>query len=97
LKPFHFHPAADIEIDAAYAWYLEESLQAAKGFSEELYPAVNRVQAMPQLYPRYLYGTQRLVLHKYPFSVVFRELQDEIQIIAVAHAKRRPGYWQKRL
>jgi hypothetical protein len=29
--------------------------------------------------------------------VVFRERLHEIQVIAVAHAKRRPGYWAKRL
>jgi hypothetical protein len=32
-----------------------------------------------------------------PYFVVFREFAREIQIIAVAHAKRRPGYWNKRL
>ncbi len=44
-----------------------------------------------------IYGTQRLVLGHYPFSIVFRELLHEIQIVAVAHAKRRPGYWAFRL
>jgi hypothetical protein len=33
----------------------------------------------------------------YPYFVVFRELPRKIEIIAVAHAKRRPGYWLKRL
>ncbi len=31
----------------------------------------------------------------YPYSIVYRGLDDEIQIIAVAHAKRRPRYWGK--
>jgi hypothetical protein len=29
--------------------------------------------------------------------VVFREFPREIQIVAVVHAKRRPGYWACRL
>jgi hypothetical protein len=37
------------------------------------------------------------MLKRYPYFVVFRELPRKIQIIAVAHAKRRPGYWTKRL
>jgi hypothetical protein len=51
----------------------------------------------PGLYPRHLHKTQRAVLDRFPFSIVYRELLDEIQIIAMAHAKRRPGYWAKRL
>jgi hypothetical protein len=29
--------------------------------------------------------------------VVFVEVGDEIRVIAVMHAKRRPGYWMRRL
>jgi plasmid stabilization system protein ParE len=67
-------------------------MQAADSFFEELLPALDHVQEHPKLYPQYLYGTQRVVLKRYPFSVVYQELLNEIQIIAVAHAKRRPGY-----
>jgi plasmid stabilization system protein ParE len=97
LKPLKFHPAARQEIKAAHAWYLRRSVQAADGFLEELIPALDRVHERPRLYPPFLFGTQRAVLDRYPFSVVYRELLDEIQILAVAHAKRRPGYWTKRL
>jgi hypothetical protein len=38
-----------------------------------------------------------VVLLKYPFSIIHRELPHEIQIVAVAHAKRSPGYWAKRV
>ena len=60
-------------------------------------PALDRVHEQPRLYPMHLYGTQRAVLDRYPFSIVYRELLHEIQIVAVAHAKRRPGYWTHRL
>lgn len=97
LKPLKYHPSARLEIKAAHAWYLRKSVQVADGFYEELLPALDRVQEQPRLYPTYLYGTQRAVLNRYPFSVVYRELLNEIQIVAVAHAKRRPGYWAERL
>jgi toxin ParE1/3/4 len=97
VKPLKYHPAARREIKAAYAWYVRRSVEAADGFYEELIPALDRVHDRPRLYPPYLYGTQRAVLDRYPFSIVFRELLHEIQIVAVAHAKRSPGYWAKRL
>ena len=33
---------------------------------------------------------------KFPYAVVYREVQDEIEIIAIAHLKRRPKYWSSR-
>ncbi len=33
----------------------------------------------------------------FPYSVIFREEANSILILAIAHAKRRPGYWAKRL
>ena len=97
MKPLKYHPAASGEIKAAHAWYVRQSVQAADGFYEELLLPIARVQGRPRLYPPYRYGTQRAVLDRYPFSIVYRELLHEIQIIAVAHAKRRPGYWADRL
>jgi len=67
------------------------------GFDVELRNAYRILQARPQICPSYLHGTRRAILHRYPFSVVFRERLQDIQIIAVAHAKRRPAYWAKRI
>jgi plasmid stabilization system protein ParE len=97
VKPLKYHPAARREMKTAHAWYACQSVQAADGFYEELLPALERVQEWPRLYPPYLYGTQRAVLDRYPFSIVYRELPHEIQIVAIAHAKRRPAYWAKRI
>ena len=97
MKPLSYHPAARREIKAAHAWYAKRSLEAADGFYEELLPALDRVRDAPRFNPPYVYGTQRIILFRYPFSIVYRELLQETQIIAVAHAKRKPGYWAKRL
>ena len=72
------------------------STQAADGFYEELFRAVDVVRERPGLFAPYLHGTRRVVLDRYPFLVIYRELPRKIQIVAVAHAKRRPGYWAKR-
>jgi plasmid stabilization system protein ParE len=97
LKPLSYHPDANNEIDEAYSWYAVRSTQAADGFYEELFHAVGIVRRQPGLFSPYIHGTRRAVLDSYPFSVVFRELPRKTEIVAVAHAKRRPGYWAKRL
>lgn len=97
MKPIRFHPAARAEMKVSLLWYSEQSDSAALGFSAELRGAYSAIRSDPQLYPTYLHGTQRILLKRYPFSVVYRELLDSITVLAVAHAKRRPGYWKSRL
>jgi len=36
---------------------------------------------------------RRRVLRRFPYSIVFLLEPAEIVIVAVAHHKRRPGYW----
>jgi plasmid stabilization system protein ParE len=66
-------------------------------FAIELKAALPQLREAPQACPPYLHGTRRVIIKRFPFSVVFRQRLHDIQVIAVAHAKRRPGYWAKRL
>jgi len=36
-------------------------------------------------------------MRRFPFSIVYYVADDTIRIVAVAHAKRRPGYWRTRV
>jgi toxin ParE1/3/4 len=97
MKLYSFHPEAEAEADAAFEHYWSSSSEAAFGFDTELREAYRTLQIHPLICPFYLHGTRRAILERYPFSVVYRERLHDIQIIAVAHAKRLPGYWAKRL
>jgi hypothetical protein len=35
-------------------------------------------------------------IERFPFQIVFRIDADRLFIVAVSHAKRRPGYWMGR-
>lgn len=97
MKRIHVHPEAKAEAKGSFDWYWERTPSAAVEFDEALREAYARIRQNPQAWSPYLHGTRRLVLDPYPYSVVFRERLHDIQIIAVAHAKRRPGYWNRRL
>ena len=91
------HPEAEAEADRAFEWYWVRSESAALNFDIELREAFATLRRSPQICAPYLRGTRRVMLKRFPYFVVFRELARKIQIIAVAHAKRRPAYWAKRL
>ena len=90
-------PEAVAEAQEAFHWYAKRSQRAADRFIAELDAAVARIGEQPQLFACYLHGTRRCRLKRYPYAVVFREQADLIEVVAVAHCKRRPGYWKSRV
>ncbi len=36
---------------------------------------------------------RRLLLDRFPYAIVFLRADDELRVMAIAHGKRRPGYW----
>ena len=87
---------AERDYTEALAWYAQRSEGAARGFEAEFERAIQSIQEAPQRYPR-CDGTHRFYLmRRYPFQVIYREVSRGTLIVAVAHAKRRPGYWQDR-
>jgi len=92
-----FHPAAAQEVESTYEWYAARNVAAAQGFREELRQAVDAVAASPQTWPRYGSRARRYVFPRYPFSLVYIVRDADIEVVAVAHGRRRPGYWRSRL
>jgi plasmid stabilization system protein ParE len=90
------HPEAVAEAQAAYRWYHDRNETAAQTFLIELDRAVELISTNPISWPIHLYGTRRFLLRRFPFAVVYREIGETIQIVAVAHGRRKPGYWKER-
>ena len=96
-KQLSFHPAAIEEAEAAARWYRDRSPRAAARFVEETNQVIERILDAPQRWPPGPRGTRKVKLPCFPFLLIYREADDAIQILAVAHGRRRPGYWKKRL
>jgi plasmid stabilization system protein ParE len=91
------HPSALLETEFAIDWYRQRSPRAAQRFLDEIDRLVNRIADHPTQFPSYEAGTRRAFLRRFPYFLVFREIQGETQIVAIAHGRRRPGYWKKRV
>jgi len=96
-KTVRIHPDALEEAEAATDWYGARSLRAAERFLDELTRGIDRITENPEQFPKFLYGTRRLVFAKFPYVIVFRETDLAVEIVAIAHGKRRPGYWRDRI
>jgi len=92
----NFHPAALEELRQARRWYEERSPVSALALAQEIDRAVLQISEAPARYPPAEYGTRRFLLVRFPFTLFYRVSESEIVVVAVAHQKRRPGYWASR-
>ena len=91
------HHEAVAEARAAAHWYRERSALAADAFLAELDRAVERITENPEMYPHYVRDTRRYLLQRFPFYLVYREVSGNLELVAIAHGRRKPGYWKKRI
>jgi toxin ParE1/3/4 len=96
-KPYQVDDRAWAEVEAADDWYRERSSEAGVAFLVEVIEAFDTIARAPETWPDYLYGTRRYLLRHFPFAVVYLADPDVVTIVAVAHSKRKPGYWKKRV
>ena len=92
-----FTTDARAEFDEAFDWYVDRSVGAAIGFATEIDVAIESIMADPMRFVRTYAGCQLCRLNRYPYCVVYQVSGDTITVVAIAHAKRRPGYWHTRL
>jgi plasmid stabilization system protein ParE len=85
------------EIEESRAWYRQRSHSAEAAFLLEVDRAIHLVGDAPHRWPPYLRGTRRYVFTTFPYSLVYLVDDEVVNVVAVAHDKRRPGYWRNRL
>jgi plasmid stabilization system protein ParE len=96
-KPLEIHPSALAEVKSALSWYLERNETTAVKFAAELNRGMDLVIAAPRRWPQGEHGSRKFILRRFPFAIVYREKEAAIQVLAIAHGHRRPGYWKDRL
>lgn len=91
-----FNPEAELEYEDALEWYSQRDSRVADRFEAAIDHAIQAIIAHPTMYPL-CDRIHRLVLARgFPYVLIYRIDDDEARVIAVAHAKRRPGYWSNR-
>lgn len=96
-RAIDFHPDAADEAVAAQHWYHEVDARLGTDFKHELGQALARIADAPERWSRHLYGTRCFLLRRFPYLVIYLPTEVQVQVIAVQHVKRRPGYWKERL
>jgi plasmid stabilization system protein ParE len=97
VKPVRLRRIAKRDLAEAMAWYRERNPELANRFLEEVYKVLAMVQAFPNTGGR-VFGiddvdTRQLPVDTFPFQVVFRRRKERTTVLAIAHDRKKPGYW----
>lgn len=96
MKPLQISEPAALELTEVVAGKKERR----RGWGAKLFEAVSHVfdviEHFPESRERRRATARQLPVRGFPFLVVYRIRPDDVYVVAVAHAKRRPGYWLNR-
>ncbi|MBI3769922.1 MAG: type II toxin-antitoxin system RelE/ParE family toxin [Deltaproteobacteria bacterium] len=97
-RSLRVQPEAETELVTAVEWY--ESKR--RGLGLELLVAVDRaleeLLRTPGRHPIWRRGHRfrRRIVQRFPYVIFFTSTESRVEVVAFAHAKRRPGYWLAR-
>jgi toxin ParE1/3/4 len=94
--PYAFHPDADAELEEASLFYESRLAGLGKSFAAEVERTISLVREFPEAGLPVGPTQRRVVVARFPYSIVYKEAADKIMIVAIAHQRRRPGYWRRR-
>ena len=97
MKPIAFHPDVEKDIESAFKWYEEKSEGLGVRFVSKLENAFDAIRYAPSAWAFFRYGFRRYMVSHFPFSVVYKETEEKIYVIAVMHHRQSPERWEKRI
>lgn len=96
MAPINYLPGARRDFDESFDWYADRSPIAAERFANAVDAAMLRIADNSRMLVHVDRVHQECPVRRFPLRVIFRYLEDQISIVAIAHAKRRPNYWRSR-
>lgn len=94
---FEFHPEALLEYRDAAHYYDRAVPGLGLRFASAVENAVRSVATAPQRWPEIAVGLRRCRTRTFPYSVIYSVAPERVLMLAIAHARREPGYWRERL
>ncbi len=91
-----FRPKASEEITEAAAWYEVRSAGLSAEFLHALDAAVASAERNPLLHPIVHGRLRRVLLRRFPYSLIYSCSDAEIVFVACAHWRQSPRRWRSR-
>ena len=97
-----FEDEADTEYRLAGRWYESRREHLGMEFFDAVDAAIDQILDLPRSgspVPRIPADlpVRRIAVTRFPYHVIYLETSTHIRVLAIAHDRRKPGYWKPRL
>ena len=91
---YYFHIEAEADHFEAIAFYESRQIGLGTAYLAEFEETMLKVLGKTHRYRiKRKPNIRSIYLKQFPFTIIFREVDTDVQILAVAHKRRRPDYW----
>jgi plasmid stabilization system protein ParE len=91
-----FHPKAEAELRAAVHYYNDCQAGLGLDFAGEVHRSLQHILAFPNAWTRLSRNTQRYLINRFPYGIIYSATKRDILIVAVMHLNRKPRSWTRR-
>jgi toxin ParE1/3/4 len=91
-----FHPAASEEFIATVEYYEAALPGLGRRFLVEVQTRTELIRVHRESGVPGPEAIRRMMVPGFPYHIVYRLREDLLQVLAMAHQRRRPGYWRER-
>jgi plasmid stabilization system protein ParE len=97
VNRIHLRQIAKRDLREAVTWYRERDSSLATRFLDEVYKTLDLLERFPNtgglVFGIHEPDTRQLPVDTFPYQIVLRRFSDRISVLAIAHERKRPGYW----
>lgn len=96
MKTVKFHREAESEMIEAAEYYESMQKNLGKRFLESVRNLIHLIQINPGIFKTVHPDFHLAKTSIFPYGIIYREKDEYLEVIAVMHLKRKPGYWKNR-
>jgi plasmid stabilization system protein ParE len=92
----YFSSVAREELDEAFEYFERQQLGLGYRFTADVDDALGRIRSQPLAWHPLGKQLRRCHLKHFRYGLIYRIRGEQVEILAIAHDSRLPGYWRNR-
>ena len=88
-----YHPATAEDLNSAIEFYEQRQEGLGTDLRREIYQSIDRIIANPYSYREVEEHIRRCFVHRFPFSILYKIIEDNVvRILVIRHHRQHPEF-----
>lgn len=96
MKKLNLHDEAEAELSEIFLYYADKNPDIALRFYQEITDSFSHILRQPKMGAPIETPYRKYVTHSFHYIIIYKESTEGINVDAIGHYSREPGYWHHR-